>query len=86
MRSTGFRRIADPPRVVTLSIPDLSMLVRFAILTELHDGTGVPGEAREVTQATLLSYASSMTGDRLERWWPLLRAFAGEWLVQQRAS
>ncbi len=73
-------------RMTTLSAAELGMLVRFALLAELQERAGAPEAAQQGTASALLAYRHSRTIEHVDRWWPLLRGLASEWLALARTS
>jgi hypothetical protein len=71
--------------LLTLTVSQLSMLARFALLSELQrPSVDAAGEAAE--SPGMLTYARSSAIEGLEEWWPFLTAMAREWLLQRRTQ
>ena len=73
-------------RVLTLPVPELAMLVRFALLAELHGEATAPTPAHPAVELAFASYGQALGRGTLECWWPVLRELAGDWIKQRRAS
>ena len=81
-------RVSSAPtrQVITLSIPEFAMLVRFAVLAELYDQPAAVTREQPQFEMALVSYSSGRRIGDMDCWWPLLRGFAREWIVERRAS
>lgn len=73
-------------RVLTLPIPELAMLVRFALLAELHDDAAPPTPVHPAVSLAFACYGRALGAGTLEGWWPVLREMAGDWVRQRQTS
>ncbi len=81
LSSTATRR-----RVLALPASELAMLVRFALLRQLHGDAAPPTPTDQLMSLAAVAYAASRQIEGLERWWPYLRQLASDWIQQRRLS
>ncbi len=72
-------------RVLALPASELAMLMRFALLRELH-GDAAPNPAHQLTSLAAVAYAASLRIEGLEQLWPFVSQLASEWVLQRRLS
>ncbi len=73
-------------RVSTLPASELAMLVRFAVLRQLHGDAAPSTPAHQLTSLAAATYAASRRIEDLDRLWPFLEELAGDWIRQRRLS
>ena len=73
-------------RVLTLPVSELAMLMRFALLAELHGEAVLPERAHPAVELAFASYGRALGAGTLQCWWPVLREFAGDVLRARRGS
>lgn len=62
------------------------MLVRFALLAELHDDAPAPTPVQPAVPLAFACYGRVLGAGTLECWWPVLRELAGDWVRQRQTS
>ncbi len=83
--STRLVSVPTVQPVLTLTISQLSMLARFAVLSELQRESVDPDDTA-VASPAVLTYAGSRAIDGLDEWWPFLTDMARNWLLQRRTQ
>ncbi len=73
-------------RVPTLPASELAMLVRFALLRQLHGDAAPSTPAHQFTTLAATTYAASRRIEDLERLWPFVEQLASDWIRQRRLS
>ncbi len=76
-------------RVLALPAPELGMLMRFALLRQLHGAAGdaaPSAPAHQLTTMAAATYVASRGIEELERLSPFLDALASDWIRQRRLS
>ncbi len=86
MAMTGLSATATRGRVSALPAADLAMLVRFALLRELHPEAAGPGLSHRAMSLAAVAYVACRRIDAVEWCWPLLRQLACDWIVLRRTS
>lgn len=84
MGTTGLSSTATRRRVSALPAADLAMLMRFALLHELHPEAADPAHATMSLAA--VAYVASRRIEAVECCWPLLRQLACDWILLRRVS
>ena len=77
-----------PPRrrVLALSAPELGMLLRFAVLRQLHADAAPTSPAQQLTTLAAVAYVGAQRIEGAERLWPFLDGLAADWIRQRGLS
>lgn len=79
---------ATPTRRRVLSLPasELAMLMRFALLRQLHGDAAPSTPTHQLTSLAAVTYVASRRIEDLDRLWPFLDELASDWIRQRRLS
>ncbi len=73
-------------RVLALPAAELGMLVRFALLRQLHGDAAPSAPAHQLTGLATVAYVAARRIEGLETLWPFLSELASDWIAQRRLS
>ncbi len=84
--ATPISSAATRRRVLALPVPELAMLVRFALLQELHGEATDPAPVHQAMNLAAVAYVTARRIEGLECLWPFLTQLASEWVRQRQVS